>query len=163
MRIGLDIASLANKHQASQTALIVGDSDFVPAAKYARRKGIDFILDPLWQPIKDRLNEHIDGLRSCTKKQPKSKEDPLHTGGDGHPEDWPPPPPISKTAAHSHNHSHRQRDGKQSSENSRRGPVATERYNRSRALRDRPEERPPISESVLRPLPPPPLCSISRR
>lgn len=87
MRIGLDIASLANKHQISQIVLIAGGSDFVPAAKYARREDIDFILDPMWQPIKDKLNRHIDGLRSCTKQRPKSKENPLYTGGDGHPED----------------------------------------------------------------------------
>lgn len=68
MRIDLDIASLANKHQLSRIVLIAGDSDFVPAAKRAREEGIDFILDPLWQPIKAKLNEHIDGLRSCTKK-----------------------------------------------------------------------------------------------
>ncbi len=64
MRIGLDIASLAFKRQADQLILIAGDSDFVPAAKLARREGIDFILDPMWQPIPEDLHEHIDGLRS---------------------------------------------------------------------------------------------------
>lgn len=68
MRIGLDIASLANKHQISQIVPIAGDSDFAPAAKYARREGIDFILDSIWRPINDKLNKHIGGLRSCTKK-----------------------------------------------------------------------------------------------
>jgi len=67
MRIGLDIASLAYKKQVEQIILISGDSDFVPAAKQARREGIDFILDPLWSPIKDDLYEHIDGIRSCVK------------------------------------------------------------------------------------------------
>ena len=47
MRIGLDIASLAFKKQVDCIVLIAGDSDFVPAAKLARREGIDFILDPL--------------------------------------------------------------------------------------------------------------------
>lgn len=61
MRIGLDIASLAFKKLVNQIVLIAGDSDFVPAAKYARREGIDFILDPLRHPIKDSLNLHIDG------------------------------------------------------------------------------------------------------
>ena len=64
MRIGLDIASLAYKKQVDQIILIAGDSDFVPAAKLARREGIDFILDPMWASIKDSLFEHIDGLRS---------------------------------------------------------------------------------------------------
>lgn len=42
--------------------MISGDSDFVPAAKLARREGIDFILDPLYAHIKSDLLEHIDGL-----------------------------------------------------------------------------------------------------
>lgn len=64
MRIGLDIASLAYKKQIDQIILIAGDSDFVPAAKLARREGIDFILDPMWATIKGSLFEHIDGLMS---------------------------------------------------------------------------------------------------
>jgi len=64
MRIGLDIASLAFKRLVSQIVLISGDSDFVPAAKLARREGIDFLLDPMWATIKPDLFEHIDGLRS---------------------------------------------------------------------------------------------------
>ena len=47
--------------------MIAGDSDFVPAAKLARREGIDFILDPMWNKIKDDLFEHIDGLKSQWK------------------------------------------------------------------------------------------------
>ena len=65
MRIGLDIASLANKKLVDQIILIAGDSDFVPAAKHARREGIDFILDPMWHNIKGSLHEHIDGLHTC--------------------------------------------------------------------------------------------------
>lgn len=64
MKIGVDISSLAFKHQVSQIVLIAGDSDFVPAAKLARREGIDFILDPMGAPIKKDLFEHIDGIRS---------------------------------------------------------------------------------------------------
>ncbi|WP_299145218.1 NYN domain-containing protein [uncultured Dialister sp.] len=68
MRIGIDITSLALKKQVSQIVLISGDSDFVPAAKFARREGIDFIQDPMWAPIKADLYEHIDGLRSTFPK-----------------------------------------------------------------------------------------------
>lgn len=64
MRIALDIASIALKKQADRIVLISGDSDFVPAAKLARREGIDFILDPMWQRIPEDLFEHIDGLKS---------------------------------------------------------------------------------------------------
>ena len=65
MKIGLNISSMAYKHQVDQIVLISGDSDFVSAAKLARREGIDFILDPLGAPIKPDLFEHIDGLRTC--------------------------------------------------------------------------------------------------
>lgn len=72
MRIGVDISSLAFKKQVNQIILISGDSDFVPAAKQARREGIDFILDPMRSVIKDDLFEHIDGIRTCTPKNPKN-------------------------------------------------------------------------------------------
>ncbi len=77
MRIGLDIASMAYKKQVDRIVLIAGDSDFVPAAKHARREGIDFILDPLWQKIKPSLMEHIDGLESKTPMPMSSEQDPL--------------------------------------------------------------------------------------
>lgn len=65
MKIGVDIASLSYKKQVDQIVLIAGDSDFVPAAKLARREGIDFVLDPLGAEINAQLFEHIDGKRSC--------------------------------------------------------------------------------------------------
>ncbi len=74
MRIGIDITSLALKKQVDQIVLIAGDSDFVPAAKLARREGIDFVLDPLWHPIADDLFEHIDGLKSFNKPPKINKE-----------------------------------------------------------------------------------------
>lgn len=76
-RICLDIASLAYKRLVDQIVLIAGDADFVPAAKHARREGIDVVLDPMWHTIKPSLNEHIDGLHSCVAKPPKNKEDKL--------------------------------------------------------------------------------------
>ena len=73
MRIGVDISSLAFKKQVDRIILISGDSDFVPAAKQARREGIDFILDPMRSPIKDDLYEHIDGMRTKAPKVEKDK------------------------------------------------------------------------------------------
>lgn len=64
MKIGLDIASLAYKRQVDQIVLISGDGDFVPAAKLARREGIDFVIDPMGHKISDELFEHIDGLNT---------------------------------------------------------------------------------------------------
>ncbi len=68
MRIGLDIASITLKRLASTVILIAGDADFVPAAKLARREGLQFILDPLWQSVSDDLFEHIDGLQTVLKR-----------------------------------------------------------------------------------------------
>jgi uncharacterized LabA/DUF88 family protein len=74
MRLGLDIASLAYKRQVNQIVLISGDADFVPAAKLARREGIDFILDPMWATIRPDLYEHIDGLRTVCPKPVRHTE-----------------------------------------------------------------------------------------
>ena len=71
MRVGLDIASLAYKKQVNQLILISGDSDFVPAAKLARREGIDFVLDPMWSTIRPDLHEHIDGLKTVCPRPGK--------------------------------------------------------------------------------------------
>lgn len=68
IKIGLDIASITLKKLVDQIILISGDSDFVPAAKLARTEGVDFLLDPMWNPIKPHLFEHIDGLVSKIKK-----------------------------------------------------------------------------------------------
>ena len=64
MRIGIDITSITLKRQANIIVLVSGDADFVPAAKLARREGVQFIHDPLWQKVSDELFEHIDLLRS---------------------------------------------------------------------------------------------------
>ena len=64
MRIGLDIATLTLKKQANVIVLVSGDSDFVPAAKLARREGVTFILDPLWRNVSIDLSEHIDKMTS---------------------------------------------------------------------------------------------------
>lgn len=70
MRLGLDAASLAYKRQVDQIVLVAGDADFVPAAKLARREGIDVVIDPMWcQPARD-LVEHCDGVRSSKMAGP---------------------------------------------------------------------------------------------
>lgn len=67
MKLGIDIATMTLKKQVDQIILIAGDSDFVPAAKLARREGIDFILDPMDAKINDDLMEHVDGIRTKYK------------------------------------------------------------------------------------------------
>lgn len=76
MRLGIDIASIALKQQINQIVLVSGDADFVPAAKLARREGIDFILDPMWATIRPQLFEHIDGLRSVCPRPAQQEKQP---------------------------------------------------------------------------------------
>ena len=75
MRIGLDIASITLKKQADTIILVTGDRDFVPVAKFARREGVQFILDPLWRNVDPGLFEHIDGLRSGLPKPEKKAQE----------------------------------------------------------------------------------------
>ena len=64
MRLGLDVASICHKKLIQRLVLITGDADFVPAAKLARREGVDVILDPMWTSISEDLYIHIDGLKT---------------------------------------------------------------------------------------------------
>ena len=68
MKIGVDIATLALKNFVDTIVLFSGDSDFVPAAKLARREGIDFVLDPMRANVEPQLFEHIDGMKSVSPK-----------------------------------------------------------------------------------------------
>jgi uncharacterized protein (TIGR00288 family) len=74
MRLGLDVASLAFKKQVDQIVIVAADADFVPAAKLARREGIDVILDRMGdhRAAKD-LIEHVDGIRDCFLPEPVKK------------------------------------------------------------------------------------------
>lgn len=83
LRLGIDIADIANRGLVNQIVMIAGDSDFVPAAKYARRSGIDFILDPMYSHITKSLNEHVDGLYSPVKAPPANSQDALHVSNLG--------------------------------------------------------------------------------
>lgn len=78
MKLGLDISWLALKNLVNRIILVSGDSDFVPAAKLARREGIDFILDPMWNNINPDLHEHVDGINSvCPRPKPITKSMPV--------------------------------------------------------------------------------------
>ncbi|MFM9977557.1 MAG: NYN domain-containing protein [Sphingomonadaceae bacterium] len=66
MRMGLDVASLAFKRQVDQIVMVAADGDFVPAAKLARREGIDVILDRMGDQRAARdLIDHVDAVRDC--------------------------------------------------------------------------------------------------
>lgn len=70
MRIGVDVASITYKRLVDRIVLVAGDADFVPAAKMARREGIDFVLDSMHAHINNALYEHIDALVSMAPGGP---------------------------------------------------------------------------------------------
>jgi len=60
MKMGIDIALIATKKIADLLIIIAGDADIVPALKLARREGMQVCLDPLRNPIRPELSEHVD-------------------------------------------------------------------------------------------------------
>lgn len=71
MKIGLDIAYMAEKKVADLLIIITGDSDIVPALKFARREGMQVGLDPLLSHVRPILKEHVDFMGSKLQ-EPKS-------------------------------------------------------------------------------------------
>lgn len=86
IKLGMDITTLAYEKLVDVIVLVAGDSDFVPAAKHARIKGIDFILDPLRQAVTPSLSEHIDGIQSYSLISGLS--DALHAEPEPKPDWW---------------------------------------------------------------------------
>lgn len=76
MKIGVDIATLSLKRFVDKIVLFSGDSDFVPAAKLARREGVDFVLDPMNAYVEPQLFEHVDGMQSARLSIKKRKSSP---------------------------------------------------------------------------------------
>lgn len=60
MRIGLDIARLALRETVRAIVVITGDSDFVPAFKFARREGVKVYLETLNHNVRPELRTHAD-------------------------------------------------------------------------------------------------------
>ncbi len=60
MRIGLDIAWLSLKQIVDSVVLVTGDSDFVPAMKFARREGLRVYLEALGHAVRRELKVHAD-------------------------------------------------------------------------------------------------------
>lgn len=60
MRIGFDMAALTLKRHADVIVLVAGDSDFVPAMKFARREGAQLFLVTLGHAIRPEMKEHAD-------------------------------------------------------------------------------------------------------
>lgn len=62
LRIGLDIARLAFTHSVEAIVAVTGDSDLIPALKFARREGMRVFLCPLGHGIKRELRAHADRI-----------------------------------------------------------------------------------------------------
>ncbi len=60
MRIGLDMARLSLGEKVRSIVVVTGDSDFVPAFKFARREGVKVILEPMGHNVRPELREHAD-------------------------------------------------------------------------------------------------------
>lgn len=62
LRIALDIARLSLREIVDTLVVVTGDSDFVPAFKFARREGLRIYLDNMRHGIKRDLKVHVDRI-----------------------------------------------------------------------------------------------------
>ncbi|OGI08841.1 MAG: hypothetical protein A2Y40_05100 [Candidatus Margulisbacteria bacterium GWF2_35_9] len=62
MKIGLDIASLSTKRNVDTIILVTGDTDFIPAMKFARREGVKVFINILKPDCSEDLKEHADDV-----------------------------------------------------------------------------------------------------
>ena len=60
IRIGLDIASIALKRLVRSVVLVTGDSDLVPAMKFARKEGLKVYLECMGHRVRPELKAHSD-------------------------------------------------------------------------------------------------------
>ena len=60
LRIGLDIARLSLRDRVSAIVVVTGDSDMIPAFKFARREGVRIYLDHMGHGVKRDLKVHSD-------------------------------------------------------------------------------------------------------
>lgn len=64
IKIGLDIACIAIERLSDLLIIITGDADIVPVLKFARRNGMQVCLDPLRNPVRAELSEHVDFIET---------------------------------------------------------------------------------------------------
>jgi uncharacterized LabA/DUF88 family protein len=64
MKIGLDIAWLSSKRIVERLIIVAGDSDLVPAMKFARREGLQVAMVTMGHKMtKESLTIHADEMR----------------------------------------------------------------------------------------------------
>lgn len=72
IKIGLDVAWLSSKGLVDRIILVTGDSDFVPAMKFARKEGLQVVLIKLGEKhIHESLEIHSDFIRSFSNSEIK--------------------------------------------------------------------------------------------
>ncbi|WP_375173768.1 NYN domain-containing protein [Pseudooceanicola sp.] len=62
LRIGLDIARLSLRELVQTVVVVTGDSDLIPAFKFARREGVRVVLAHMGHGIKRELKAHTDAM-----------------------------------------------------------------------------------------------------
>ena len=72
LRIGLDIARLSLRCIAKTVVVVTGDSDMIPAFKFARREGVRVYLDCLDHPVTRDLKVHTDAMVAWEDDQLKT-------------------------------------------------------------------------------------------
>jgi uncharacterized LabA/DUF88 family protein len=70
LRVGLDIARLALTQAVQVIVVVTGDSDLIPAFKFARREGVRVYLDHLGHGIRRDLKAHADRVISTAIAAP---------------------------------------------------------------------------------------------
>lgn len=60
IKVGLDIAWIASRRLVDTVLLVTGDSDLIPAMKYARREGVCVVLATLGFAVHRELRVHAD-------------------------------------------------------------------------------------------------------
>jgi uncharacterized LabA/DUF88 family protein len=67
LRIGVDMVTFAYERTAERVMLIAGDTDFIPAMKIARRRGLQVIgVDLPGQRLSREFRQHIDIIRELS-------------------------------------------------------------------------------------------------
>jgi len=62
LRIGLDIARLSLRELVQTVVVVTGDSDLIPAFKFARREGVRVVLAHMGHGVKRELKAHTDAM-----------------------------------------------------------------------------------------------------
>ena len=70
LRIGLDIARLALRSMVELIVVVTGDSDLIPAFKFARREGLRVYLLTLGHGVKRDLKAHADRVLTLPEVSP---------------------------------------------------------------------------------------------